>query len=219
MGCRQSVSWSPQSCNDLCRSWSFTDGNPRPAGATARYPQVLARPCHGVAGHITRFTWYKYKVASPMISRRAVNGRGGNSARLAAKCREHRDATPRARTLASSPGGCQDVFDRRPMPVVHPRQPDQVCLPNKTLARAYISTTWETDKSSDESDSPDKPIRCIRRIRLGYPSPSRRCLRLAWQATEDDGQTPQTHLRNQRNLRNQRLLSEGARCLSRQNWL
>jgi hypothetical protein len=39
----------------------------------------------------------------------AVNGRGGNSAQNAA-CREHRDATPRGRTLASTPVGCQDYF-------------------------------------------------------------------------------------------------------------
>jgi len=38
---------------------------------------------------------------------RAVNGRGGTSAQCAA-CREHRDATPKGRTLASTPVCCQD---------------------------------------------------------------------------------------------------------------
>jgi hypothetical protein len=101
---------SSRVCSHLCRSRSCLRGIPHPRARTRAIRRFLARPCHHGAGHITRFTWYKYKVASPMISRRAVNGRGGNFARLVAKCREHRDATPRARTLASTPSGCQDVF-------------------------------------------------------------------------------------------------------------
>ena len=43
----------------------------------------------------------KRKSRHDALTRRAVYGRGGTSAQRAA-CREHRDATPRARTLAST---------------------------------------------------------------------------------------------------------------------